>query len=151
MIIVFSGICFSLAIANNYNYDVIQITDSKINQPWTFQATTNDPDIVQVTFHYWFPWDQPGNSEVSHQTITGSSPYIATIVPDKEGHWGVVVDFQSADGVTHRTITHDEEILEFGFPPNVVPEVPILGTLGVVFAMVAGFGYYVKRKNRGDR
>ena len=147
-LLLFAGIYSSLvnATVNTYTYDVKQTTDSILGQPWTLQATTNDSNVVQVTFHWWFPWDEAGNSEVFPQTITYPPSFVATIIPDKQGHWGAIVDFQYADGTTHTTITHDEEIREFGPPPNFVPEVPILGTVGVAVAMLLGFAVYKKRK-----
>ena len=147
-LILLSGIYFSLASAVDYNYEVKQITDSKINEPWTFQAITDDPNVVQVTFHYWFPGNAPGNSEVDTKVVTGTylNPFIATIIPDKEGVWEVHIDFQYTDGTTHGTVTHYETITEFGPPPNVVPEVPILGTVGVAVAMLLGFAVYKRRK-----
>jgi hypothetical protein len=147
VLILFSGSYYlSLASAPAYTYEAKQVTMSTIGQPWTMQALTNDPTVKQVVFTWYYPY--PSGSAVRTQVVTGNSPFEDTLVPEQTGWWGIVVDFRDANGVFVSSTTHMEDVgpYEIGPPENLVPEVPLLGTVGVAVAMLLGFAYFKRRQ-----
>jgi hypothetical protein len=143
------GIYIALANASN-TYQVVQVTMSKVNQVWTIRATTDDSNVKQVNFTWYYPY--PDGGPVGSKVVKGNSPFIGTFIPDQAGYWFVTIDFQDENGKTISSTSHLEGIFEEGYlevlgpPEQVVPEVPLVGTLGVTIAMLLGFGYYKKRK-----
>jgi hypothetical protein len=138
--------CITLAHATTYTYDVKQVTMSMMGNPMTFQATTDDPNVKQVTF----TWYNPSGSEVRKQVVKGSSPFEDTFVPDQEGTWFIRIEFQDANGNLVNSVSHEEDVSPnpYGiiFEVNTIPEVPVLGTVGASVAMVLGLAYKMKRK-----
>ena len=149
------GSCASVAYADlykGYEYNTKQITMSTIDNPWTIRITTNNPNVAQVTVNWYHDYFLTGDLFAKH-VVTGSSPFEDTIIPDKSGVWFVTFEFQDKNGRDFYSVSHEETIDDFYLPgnfvhiQNVVPEVPLLGTVGVVAAMLLGFAVYKKRKN----
>jgi hypothetical protein len=129
-----------------YTYKLEQVTMSVINQPWVFRASTDDPNVKQVLFTWYYPY--PSGSAVRTQLVTVGSPFIDTLVPDQAGWWYITADFQDANGGSVYSTNHLEDVgpYDVGPPQNLVPEVPVLGTVGASAAMALGLAYRMKRK-----
>ena len=145
----------ALAYANSYFYHLEQIGDSYVGEPWTMKATTDDPDVSKVTFAYYFgeivpdgtpiaymSWPADGNNEIS---VTGKFSYESTVTPDKIGNYHVVVTFLKDGGVFAGGADHSELILPFGILMT-IPEVPVIGTLGITIVMLMAFLLVKKRR-----
>ena len=135
-----------VTLVHAFSYNVEQVGNSFVDQPWTIRATTDDPAVTQVSFSFYF-LDGPSPANTAF-TVPGSSPFDGTMTPDQAGHWRCDVVFQTANGQPISSLTKDEQILPFGFI-QIIPEVPIVGTLGIVIVMlIALFALvYIKRRN----
>lgn len=134
-----------LSVANATYYTIQQITMSEIDQPWTMLALTDDPNVTQVTFTWYFPY--PSGGEVRVFTDT-SLPFEDTITaqPGQEGCWWITFEFKDENGETLGYTTHTEFVGEI--VDHVVPEFPLLGTIGGLACVALGFSvYYKKRRN----
>jgi hypothetical protein len=134
--------------------------DVMVGTPVTAIAMTIDPAVTQVTFL----WKNPGSATMYTDVVpvytngtTGSgsvkgTSYTdvlvkfanATEIPDEIGDWGVQALFQDSGGKTIEGVENVLAIRARSF--NVIPEIPVIGTLGASIAMVAGFAYKMKRK-----
>lgn len=134
-----------IPLAFGLTYDVQQLTQSLKDAPWVFKATTDDPTVTTVVFTWYYPGV---NGQVfSKQAIAGQFTFVASIIPDQFGEWYLTIDFLAGDGTPKNAYNHLETITEQGYiPPPVVPEIPLLGTVGAVVAMLLGFTFYAKRK-----
>jgi hypothetical protein len=115
-------------------------------------AYTTDIEVYQVTFL----WKDPGGStvwtDVDNTATLGAEKYggkdVYTFssehVPDMIGDWGVQALFQGPDGKTKEGIEFVLAIRATSF--NVIPEVPIIGTIGASAMMLLGLGFFVKRR-----
>jgi len=115
-------------------------------------AYTTDATVYQVTFL----WKNPGGNtvftDVESSPTLGAEQYegmnVYTFssehVPDEIGDWGVQALFQGPDGKTKEGIEEVISIKATSF--NVIPEVPIIGTIGASVMMLLGLGYFVKRR-----
>jgi hypothetical protein len=144
-------------------YEIItnyQGVDISPGTPVTATAMTIDPSVTQVTFL----WKNPGGGTVYTDVVLvytngtlGSgkvkgTPYTdvpvrfanATQTPNAIGDWGVQALFQDSGGQTIEGIENVVAVRARSF--NVIPELPIIGTLGAAIAMLAGFTYKMKRK-----
>ena len=127
-----------------------------VGTPISVLALTDDPSVNKVIVH----WDAPNGSTVfgpdtvlTSTTNTPVATYPGLVAPifnfvapshspDVVGHWHVILEFYNAAGLVN---TDNEDCFIIG-PTNNVPEVPILGTIGAIAAMVAAFIYVMKRK-----
>jgi hypothetical protein len=144
-------------------YEIItnyQGVDIPPGTPVTATAMTIDPSVTQVTFL----WKNPGGGTVFTDVVTvftngtlgsghvNGTPYTdvlvrfaeATQTPNAIGDWGVQALFQDSSGKTIEGVENVVAIRARSF--NVIPELPIIGTLGASIAMLAGFAYKMKRK-----
>jgi hypothetical protein len=147
----------------NDGYEIItnyQGVDVAPGTPVTATAMTLNPNVTQVTFL----WKNPGNGTEFTDVVPvytngtlGSgkvkgTPYTnvpvsfanATQTPNAIGDWGVQALFQDSGGQTIEDVENVVAIRARSF--NVIPEIPILGTLGASIALLAGFTYKIKRK-----
>ena len=147
----------------NDGYEIItnyQGVDIPPGTPVTATAMTINPSVTQVTFL----WKNPGNATMFTDVVPvytngtlGSgkvkgTPYTnvpvsfaeATQIPNAIGDWGVQALFQDSGGQTIEGVTNVVAIRARSF--NVIPEIPIIGTLGASIAMLLGFTYRMKRK-----
>jgi len=65
---------------------------------------------------------------------------------DVIGDWGVQALFQSQDGMTKESIDYVAKIKATSF--FVVPDFPMIGTVGSLGAMLLGLGLFMRRKGR---
>lgn len=116
-------------------------------------AMTTDDTVYQVTFL----WKNPGDHTVwtdivpvysNGSTYDGMLIYYAnsTHTPEDLGDWGVQALFQSSDGKTKQGIEEVIAIRATSF--NTIPEVPVIGTAGVVIAMLLGLGLFSTRRRK---
>jgi hypothetical protein len=131
-----------------------------LGTPVTATAMTVDPQVNQVTFL----WKNPAggteftdivpvftNETLGSGNVKGT-PYTdvhvrfaeSTNSPNAIGDWGVQALFQDSLGKTIQEVENVLAIRARSF--NVIPEIPLLGTLGISIAMLAGFAYTMKRK-----
>jgi hypothetical protein len=115
-------------------------------------AYTTDVNVYQVTFL----WKDPGANivwtDVDNSATLGAEQYegmnVYTFssehVPDMIGDWGVQALFQGPDGKTKEGIEYVVAIRATSF--NVIPEVPIIGTIGASAMMLLGLGFFMKRR-----
>ena len=135
-------------------------TDIPAGTEVTATAMTINPSVTQVTFlwknpggvtEYWDVVPVYTNGTLGSGNVKGTD-YVnvpvrfanATQTPFAIGDWGVQALFQDASGRTIQGITDVVAIRARSF--NVIPEIPIIGTLGACSAMLAGFTYKIKRK-----
>lgn len=64
--------------------------------------------------------------------------------PDSLGDWSVQAIFQGPTGQTVDSFVEKIAIRATSF--NVIPEIPLLGTVGASIAMIAGLAFKLKRK-----
>jgi hypothetical protein len=148
----------------NDGYEIItnyQGVDSALGTPVTATAMSVDPKVMQVTFLWKDPAGGTVFTDVVHPVYTNGTlgsgnvkgtPYTdvpvrfaeATNSPNAIGDWGVQALFQDSLGKTIEGVENVVSVRARSF--NVIPEVPILGTLGVSIAMLAGFAYTMKPK-----
>jgi hypothetical protein len=117
-------------------------------------AYTTDADVYQVTFL----WKNPGGNTVwtdvdntptlEAEQYDGMNVYTFSSehAPDVIGDWGVQALFQSPDGTTKESTEYVVAIRATSF--FVVPDFPMIGTLGSLGAMLLGLGLFIKRKSK---
>lgn len=110
----------------------------------TVTASTDDTTITRVTFI----WRDGSGSEQHRDSdvpiVNGACS--STFAPNTIGDWSCQAHFQDGDGIT-RTIHFVSNVVEIRATSfNVVPELPIIGTVGALSMMLAGFTYKMKRK-----
>jgi hypothetical protein len=115
-------------------------------------AMTTDASVTHVTFL----WKNPSNitnyidPDVPVYTTgtmwDGKLIYYAnsTYTPTDLGDWGVQALFQDSIDRTIQDVTNVVAIRARSF--NVIPEIPIIGTVGASIAMLLGLAYKTKRK-----
>jgi hypothetical protein len=142
-----------IVLAYAFNYDVVQIGNSFVGEPWTLRATTNDPAVTQVTFTYyyrtlnsgsndWVDWPSQFNNVF---TVNGPSPFDSTVIPDQNGFYKCDVVFLNTNPPVHQS--HDERILHQGeIIMQTIPEVPIVGTVGIIIVMLIAL-LLIKKRN----
>ena len=117
----------------------------------TATATTTDTAVTGVTFI----WKDPDNNEqrrVKKTTDENPDPsineYTDSYTPNILGDWGVQAIFHGTDGnpVPGLDITDKVAIRATSFFH--VPESQIVGTAGTLLSMLAGLGYYIRRKEK---
>jgi hypothetical protein len=126
--------------------------DTPLGSDVTANATTTDGSVVAVMFL----WKDPeGGIQQNHtdNTPTVCGTYDGKTVycfedtfngVDIMGDWGVQALFIGPGGTVKEQVSDVIAIRATSF--NVIPEVPILGTIGASAAMLAGFTYKMKRK-----
>ena len=115
-------------------------------------AYTTDMDVYQVTFIWKHPngtiafgpevdsTAEAGDLYEGNPVNTFSSTHQVSVV----GDWGVQALFQSPDGTTKESIDYVISTKATSF--FVIPDIPVLGTVGSLVAMLLGLGIFVKRK-----
>lgn len=139
------------AITSNYHgIDVFPGT------PITITAGTLDSNVMNVTFRWHMPndtvrWEETvpvtANGTVDQWNNGTSAPVLcaqSTRVPDVLGDWGVQAFFQDSTGKEKADLNNVIKIKATSF--NVVPEIPLLGTIGSIAAMLLGFKFFTARK-----
>ena len=117
-------------------------------------AYTTDMEVYQVTFLWKYPngttafGPEVDNTPVAGDPFEGNpvNTFSSTHSVDVKGDWGVQALFQSPDGTTKEKIDYVVKIKATSF--FVVPDFPMIGTLGSFGAMLLGLGLFIKRKGR---
>jgi len=118
------------------------------------KAYTTDAGVTQVTFI----WRNAVEKEVFGPDVVttrstdgeykGKTVYVFEApvhAPDTIGDWGVQAIFQGPTGQTVGNFEEKVAIKATSF--NVIPEIPLLGTVGASIAMIAGLAFKLKRKS----
>jgi hypothetical protein len=113
-------------------------------------ASTSDTSVEEVMFRW-----RDASGTLQWENVVPISRESAVMLsaedsyaPDSIGDWGVQALFIGADGKTKQQV--EDVIAIRATSLNVVPEIPVLGTIGASIAMVAGLTYEVKRKNKNS-
>ena len=110
----------------------------------TIIAKTNDWRVDEVTF-YWF---SPAGLEfvdgpIEVNWVGGEWIASSTYEVDVLGEWTVKAKFQGGED----TCWWSDDVCKIKCCRfNVIPEVPLLGTIGASVAMMSGFAFKIKRK-----
>jgi len=119
----------------------------------TVTAMTTDDTIDRVTFLWKNPkgdliWEVIDNTKTADGEYEGKTVYTfsSANVPSEQGDWGVQALFQGEDGKTKQGFEEVVAIKATSF--LVVPEIPVLGTLGTTAAALLGIGLFTARKKR---
>ena len=115
-------------------------------------AYTTDMDVYQVTFIWKYPngtiaiGPEVDNTAVAGDPYEGNpvNTFSSTHAVSVVGDWGVQALFQSPYGSTKANIELVISIKATSF--FVVPDVPVLGTVGSLAAMLFVLGMFIKRK-----
>ena len=121
-------------------------------------ASTNDSRIVKVTFYWYDPTDSfshprfiqtksvytNGTKDAEGDTLIRYANSTLSHPIDKLGDWHVFVVFRDVWGNDWCATEKIIACRKITF--NVVPEVPLLGTLGIAVAMTAGLAFRMRRK-----
>ncbi len=114
-------------------------------------AYTTDADVNQVTFLWKTPdgdivKTDVDDSRTADGTFDGKTVYTfsSSFSPEIKGDWGVQALFQGPDGKTKESIDDVVSIKATSF--FVVPDIPLLGTVGSLSAMLLALAIFVKRK-----
>jgi len=117
----------------------------------TVTAMTTDSRVAEVTFIWKNPADQPVRT-VTKPVYTNGTTFNGKLVryatdtyePEAIGDWGVKAIFKD---VRHFIIwTCTKIVARRATSFNVIPEIPVIGTVGAAAAMIAGFAWKMKRK-----
>jgi hypothetical protein len=136
------------AVTNNWQGIDVPIGSNVIVTAWTTDAT-----VYQVTFL----WKNPGETIVWTDIVpvfSNGTTYddmlvyyaISTHTPQDLGDWGVQALFQSPDGSTKQGVEEVIAIRATSF--NVIPEIPLIGTMGAAAAMLLGLGIFTTRRKK---
>jgi hypothetical protein len=128
---------YNYAVTSNYHG-----VNVPLGQTVVVTATTDDPTVTSVVF-IWKNAAKIEQWRVEVTVVSGEAQ--SSGEPNSIGDWGVQALFRDGTGQTIQYVTNVVAIRATSF--NVVPEVPILGTAGITFALVAALGVHVKRKN----
>jgi hypothetical protein len=117
----------------------------------TATATTTDLTVTGVTFYWKDPDENIKYSEyvdTDTSIVSNIKEYSSSYTPDTVGDWGVQAIFHGPDGkpVPGLDITDKVAIRATSFFH--VPEIQIVGTAGTLLSMMAGLGYYIRRKEK---
>lgn len=140
------------AVTSNYHG-----VDVPSGTPVTVTAMTTDRRVDVVKFIWKNPADQVMFVEFKKVYSNGTTfndngriklVYFAnsTYTPDAMGDWGVQAKFLDVYGFCRCWCTKRVHRRATSF--NVIPEVPVIGTMGASAAMFAGLGYAIKRKRQ---
>jgi hypothetical protein len=125
----------------------------------TATAGTTDPNVRNVTFVWMFP--NKSIAIIDAEVVVGSNGikypdddtdsliYYAqsSFRPTVVGNWGVQAWFNGPGGHLHGPETDIIAIRATSI--NVIPEIPVAGSLGAVTAMLLGLGlYWIKKKQQ---
>jgi hypothetical protein len=135
------------AITSNYHGIDVPLGSSVV-----VTAMTTDQSVYQVTFLWKDPTGQTADKEEVTPLFTNGTMCngkeihyaISENTVNTIGDWGVQALFQGPDGTTKEGITEVVKIRATSF--NVIPEVPVIGTVGASIAMLLGLTYKMKRK-----
>jgi phosphotransferase system HPr-like phosphotransfer protein len=127
------------------------------NTAVTVTAMTTDRCVDVVKFIWKNPAGQVMFEEIKKVYSNGTTfndngriklVYFAnsTFTPDAMGDWGVQAKFIDVNGFCWCCCTKQIHRRATSF--NVIPEVPVIGTVGASAAMFAGLGYKIKRKRQ---
>jgi len=144
--------------------------DVPVGESVTAWAGTQDTSVTQVEFK----WRDPSGELIWDVTVSLFGPYTtsnvpsgvpeeivewsnkhpgftiwyatSTQVPDLPGDWGVQAIFRDPTHVGRGHDTTKVAIRATSF--NVIPEVPIVGTVGAAAVMLLGIGLFAKRTRR---
>jgi hypothetical protein len=117
-------------------------------------AYTTDVDVYQVTFIWKYPngtmavGPEVDNTPVAGDPYKGNAvnTFSSTHPVSVKGDWGVQALFQGPDGKTKESIDYVVSIKATSF--FVVPDFPMIGTVGSLGAMFLGLGLFIRRKSR---
>ena len=124
----------------------------------TVTAGTLDASVVEVTFRWHMPndtarWEETvavSTNGTTGQWNNGTTALIryaqSTRIPDVLGDWGVQAFFQDSTGREKSGLEDVIKIRATSF--NVVPEIPLIGTIGATAAMFLGLGLYMTRRKK---
>lgn len=121
----------------------------------TVTAMTTDDTITQVTFLWKDPegnlmFEVVDNTATSDGEFEGKTifTFSSAEVVSIRGDWGVQALFQGADGKTKEGI--DEVVSTKATSFFVVPDLPLIGTLGATMAGLLGLGLFAVRRKRAE-
>ena len=136
----------ALVNAESYDYKVTSNfhgIDTPLGADVVVTATTNDPEVTQVTFL----WKDASENIVYTDVVTvvgGTAE--SSNQPDSFGDWGVQALFQGPDGKTKQGVDLVVSIKATSF--FVIPEIPLFATAGSLLAMFLALGFRMKREHR---
>jgi len=119
------------------------------------KAYTTDAGVTQVTFIWRNAAEEIvfGPEVVTTKSTDGEYDGKTVYVfeapihaPDSIGDWGVQAIFQGPDGSARANCENVVAIRATSF--NVIPEIPLLGSIGASIAMIGALGFKLKRKNQ---
>lgn len=148
--VAYAGNSLASGYAVTSDYHGINVPPGKLV---TVTAMTTDNTITQVTFL----WKNPGGNTVFTEVnatrgtdgeFDGKTVYTfsSAHTPNAIGDWGVQALFQGPDGMTKESIEDVIAIRATSF--FVVPDFPMIGTVGSLGTMLLGLGLFIRRKNR---
>lgn len=119
----------------------------------TVTAMTTDDTITQVTFLWKTPSGNTIFADVDNTRETDGQyegkdifTFSSAHIPSVRGDWGVQALFQGPDGKTKEGIEEVVSIKATSF--FVVPDIPVIGTLGATTAALLGLVLLNARKKR---
>ena len=127
--------------------------DAPLGSDVVVTALTTDATVYQVTFL----WKNPGENLIWTDVVpvfSNGTTYdgeaisyaLSTHAPQDLGDWGVQTLFQSPNGRIKQEVEEVIAIRATSF--NVIPEIPILGSMGAVIAMLLGLGVFTTRRKK---
>jgi hypothetical protein len=113
-------------------------------------ATTTNSIVNKATFDWYAPGKYPAGP-IAFTTVdtTPGDGFTSTQTVNTGGPWEVVVTFANSAGTplwTDTATTTVTNVVFVGVVVQVIPELPLIGTVGGSIAMLAGLGYKLKRK-----
>lgn len=128
--------------------------DTPLGSDVTVNATTTDSDVAAVMFIWRDPstgiqQNHTDNTPTLCGTYNGANVYCFEDVyngVDIMGDWGVQALFIGPDGTVKEQVEAVIAIRATSF--NVIPEIPLIGTIGASMAMIGAFGFKLKRRNQ---
>ncbi len=153
LLAIFASVSMVSAKQPHYDYDVTNNYHGitvPIKTPVVVTATTNNPDVVSVVFI----WKDGTDKEQWRETVAVvSGEAKCTGQPDSRGDWGIQALFVGSSGSTNEgvrnVVAHKATSVNVISSVNHVPELPVLGTAGIVGALAIGLVVQVRRKNSG--
>jgi len=117
----------------------------------TATATTTDSTVTGVTFLWKGPDENIKYSEyvdADMSSVSTIKEYRSSYTPDIVGDWGVQAIFHGPDGKPVPGLDMTDKVAIRATSFFHVPEFQIVGTAGTLLSMLAGLGYYIRRKEK---
>lgn len=135
------------AVTNNYHGK-----DVPVGTPVTVTAMSTDSKVDYVLFIWKNAAGQVKHEETVNVFTNGTTfegklvrYAITTQTPDSLGDWGVQAKFYDKNNCCSEC---DTRLATKATSFNVIPEVPIIGTAGIAFAMILGLTVFKTKKTQ---